>query len=123
VLKESKLALKAGEIIDATVMRKKALVAFLEQQIAKAKADGVLFSLHMKATMMKVSTRSSSATREGLLQRPHRQARRHARRTRRDFNNGFGDLIAKLDKLPADKRPRSRPTSRPPSPAARAWRW
>ncbi|MFM2167100.1 MAG: hypothetical protein RIS79_1471, partial [Verrucomicrobiota bacterium] len=50
-----KLALKAGEIMDATKMSKKALVAFFEQQIAKAKADGVLFSLHMKATMMKVS--------------------------------------------------------------------
>jgi isocitrate dehydrogenase len=49
------LALKAGEIMDATKISKKALVAFFEQQIAKAKADGVLFSLHMKATMMKVS--------------------------------------------------------------------
>jgi isocitrate dehydrogenase len=50
-----KLALKAGEIIDGTVMRKAALVSFYEQQIARAKADGVLFSLHLKATMMKVS--------------------------------------------------------------------
>jgi isocitrate dehydrogenase len=54
VLKE-KTPLKAGEIIDATKISKKALVAFFEQQIAKAKADGVLFSLHLKATMMKVS--------------------------------------------------------------------
>lgn len=44
-----------GEIIDATIMSKKALVAFLEAQIADAKAKGVLFSLHLKATMMKVS--------------------------------------------------------------------
>lgn len=45
----------AGEIIDATYMSKKALVSFLTEQVADAKAKGVLFSLHMKATMMKVS--------------------------------------------------------------------
>ncbi len=44
-----------GEIVDATMMSKKALVEFLKQQIAEAKKDDVLFSLHMKATMMKVS--------------------------------------------------------------------
>ncbi|QCX00296.1 NADP-dependent isocitrate dehydrogenase [Aggregatimonas sangjinii] len=54
VLKE-KVELLAGEIIDATVMSKKALTAFLKQQVADAKEKGVLFSLHMKATMMKVS--------------------------------------------------------------------
>ncbi len=47
--------LLAWEIFDGTVMRKKALVSFLEQQIAAAKAEGILFSLHLKATMMKVS--------------------------------------------------------------------
>jgi isocitrate dehydrogenase len=47
--------LQAGEVIDATVMSKRALVAFLEEQIADARASGVLFSLHLKATMMKVS--------------------------------------------------------------------
>ena len=45
----------AGEIVDAAVMRRAALDAFLAEQIADAKAQGVLFSLHMKATMMKVS--------------------------------------------------------------------
>ncbi|MEL6654258.1 MAG: NADP-dependent isocitrate dehydrogenase, partial [Bacteroidota bacterium] len=54
VLKES-VALQAGEIMDATFMSKAKLVAFLEEQVADAKAKGVLFSLHMKATMMKVS--------------------------------------------------------------------
>ncbi|WP_430968881.1 NADP-dependent isocitrate dehydrogenase [Spongiimicrobium sp. 2-473A-2-J] len=54
VLKES-IALQAGEIIDATVMSKKALLAFLKEQVADAREQGVLFSLHMKATMMKVS--------------------------------------------------------------------
>ena len=53
-LKES-VPVLAGEIIDATVMSKKALVNFLEAQVADAKEKGVLFSLHMKATMMKVS--------------------------------------------------------------------
>src|SRR5436190_8438939 len=54
VLKD-KFALKAGEILDGTVLRKRALVAFYEEQLALAKRDGVLFSLHLKATMMKVS--------------------------------------------------------------------
>ena len=54
VLKES-LPVIAGEIVDAAVMRRRALDAFLAEQIADAAARGVLFSLHMKATMMKVS--------------------------------------------------------------------
>ena len=49
------LDLQDGEIIDATVMSKKALVTFLQEQVADAKAKGVLFSIHLKATMMKVS--------------------------------------------------------------------
>jgi isocitrate dehydrogenase len=54
VLKERTPVL-AGEVIDATVMRKEALMDFLRAQIADAKAQGVLFSVHLKATMMKVS--------------------------------------------------------------------
>ena len=54
VLKEA-IPVLEGEIIDGTYMSKKALIAFFEKQIADAKAKGVLFSLHMKATMMKVS--------------------------------------------------------------------
>jgi isocitrate dehydrogenase len=54
VLKES-VPVLAGEIVDGAVMRRRALDAFLAEQIAEAKADGVLFSLHLKATMMKVS--------------------------------------------------------------------
>ena len=54
VLKED-LPLLDGEIIDATVMSKKALVSFLTKQIEDAKQSGILFSLHLKATMMKVS--------------------------------------------------------------------
>ncbi len=54
VLKE-RTPLLAGEVIDATVMSRQALVEFLRAQVADAKAQGVLFSLHLKATMMKVS--------------------------------------------------------------------
>ena len=52
---KAKLSLQAGEIIDGTFMSKKALVTFLGEQVADAKKQGVLFSLHLKATMMKVS--------------------------------------------------------------------
>jgi isocitrate dehydrogenase len=52
---KANLNLKAGEIIDATHMSIKALNAFLFEQVAYAKANGILFSVHMKATMMKVS--------------------------------------------------------------------
>ena len=54
VLKE-KVAVLEGEVVDSSVMSKKALVEFLEAQKAEAKAQGVLFSIHLKATMMKVS--------------------------------------------------------------------
>src|SRR5690606_31970525 len=54
ILKE-KVAVKAGEIVDAAVLSKKALRDFLEAQINDAKVNGVLFSVHLKATMMKVS--------------------------------------------------------------------
>jgi len=54
VLKE-KVPLEAGEVVDASFMSKNALVKFLEEQVTSAKTQDVLFSLHMKATMMKVS--------------------------------------------------------------------
>jgi isocitrate dehydrogenase len=54
VLKDG-LKVQAGEIVDTAVMRKAALQAFLAEQVAAAKAEGVLFSVHLKATMMKVS--------------------------------------------------------------------
>ena len=104
VLKD-KTPLKAGEILDATLMSKKALVAFIESQIAKAKADGVLFSLHMKATMMKVSDPIifGHAVRvffKDLLAKHSAVLAEIGV----DLNNGFGDLVAKLSKLPADKK-------------------
>ena len=104
VLKE-KTPLKAGEILDATVMRRKALVAFLEAQIAKAKADGVLFSLHMKATMMKVSDPIIFGHAVKVFFKE--LIAKHADVIKElgvDFNNGFGDLVAKTQTLPADRK-------------------
>jgi isocitrate dehydrogenase len=100
-----KLALKAGEIIDATKMSRKALVAFLDQQIALAKAEGILFSLHLKATMMKVSDPIIF----GYAVRVFFKDLIAKHGTTLDalgvnFNNGFGDLVAKLDQLAPEKR-------------------
>jgi isocitrate dehydrogenase len=104
VLKD-KTPLKAGEILDATVMRKRALVAFYEEQIARAKREGVLFSLHLKATMMKVSDPIifGHAVRvffKGLLAKHDATFKELGV----DLNNGFGDLVEKIQKLPADRR-------------------
>jgi len=104
VLKD-KTPLKAGEIIDGTVLRKAALVAFYEQQIARAKREGVLFSLHLKATMMKVSDPiifgyAVQAFFKDLFTK-------HGATFNKlgvDLNNGFGDLLSKIQTLPADQQ-------------------
>ena len=104
LLKDS-LPLKAGEILDATFMSKAALVDFLATQIAQAKKDGVLFSLHLKATMMKVSDPIIFG--HGVEVFFKDLIAKHATTLKElgvDFKNGFGDLVAKLDKLPADKK-------------------
>ena len=104
VLKES-TPLKAGEIIDSTFMSKAALVDFLADQIAKAKADNVLFSLHMKATMMKVSDPIIFGHAVEVFFKD--LVAKHAATLRElgvDFRNGFGDLVAKIQSLPADKK-------------------
>jgi isocitrate dehydrogenase len=103
VLKE-KTSLSAGEIIDAAVMSKSALRSFLQAQVADAKAKDVLFSVHLKATMMKVSDpimfghvvtvffadlfdkHGATFAELGV-----------------DVNNGFGDLLGKIERLPSDK--------------------
>ncbi len=104
VLKES-TPLLAGEVLDATAMRKDALVAFLEDQVAAAKAEGTLFSLHMKATMMKVSDpiifgHGVRAYFKDLIEK-HGDV---IDELGVDFNNGFGDLVSKIQSLPADKK-------------------
>jgi isocitrate dehydrogenase len=104
VLKD-KLGLKAGEILDGTVMRKKALVAFYEDKIAQAKKDGVLFSLHLKATMMKVSDPIifGHAVRVFFKDLLAKYAETFSK-LGVDLNNGFGDLVEKMQSLPAAEK-------------------
>jgi isocitrate dehydrogenase len=97
--------LKAGEILDGTFLSKKALVAFLDTQVAKAKADGVLFSLHLKATMMKVSDPVIFGHAVKVFFRD--LLAKHGATLQAlgvDFNNGFGDLLAKIQSLPSDQK-------------------
>ena len=104
VLKEKTAVIK-GEIIDASVMSKKALRDFIAQEIDDAKQKGVLFSLHLKATMMKVSDpiifgHVVSVFYQDVLSK-------HAETLKPlgiDFNNGIGDLYAKIKNLPAEKQ-------------------
>ncbi len=104
VLKE-KIPLKAGEILDSTVMSKRSLVAFLAEQIAQAKADGILFSLHLKATMMKVSDPiifgHAVEVFLGDLITKHAAV---IASLGVDFKNGLGDFITKIQTLPADQK-------------------
>ena len=104
VLKEG-IALQAGEVIDSTFMSRSALLAFLQEQVADAKSSGVLFSLHMKATMMKVSDPIIFGHAVRVFFRDLFAA--HGETFQEigvDVNNGLGDLIAKLDALPADQK-------------------
>ncbi|MDC8005011.1 NADP-dependent isocitrate dehydrogenase [Aureisphaera galaxeae] len=104
VLKESVPVLE-GEIVDATYMSKNALLAFLKEQVKSAKDQGILFSLHMKATMMKVSDPIifGHAVRVFFADLFDKHAATFEE-IGVDVNNGFGDLISKLDELPADKK-------------------
>ncbi|ATA88932.1 NADP-dependent isocitrate dehydrogenase [Capnocytophaga stomatis] len=104
ILKE-KTVLQEGEIIDAAVMSKKALLEFLKQQVQLAKDKGVLFSLHMKATMMKVSDPIifGHAVRTFFAD----VFEKHADTFKKigiDANNGFGDVIAKIANLEASEK-------------------
>jgi isocitrate dehydrogenase len=105
VVLKDKTPLKAGEILDATVMRKAALVSFYESAIARAKSEGILLSLHLKATMMKVSDpilfgHAVKVFFKDVLSK-------HAATLATlgvDLNNGLGDLVAKIEKLPAAEK-------------------
>jgi isocitrate dehydrogenase len=104
VLKE-KTPLQAGEVFDAAVMSQAALVAFYAEQVERARTEGVLLSLHLKATMMKVSDPIlfGHAVRvyfRGLLAK-------HAATFEKlgiNLNNGFGDLTTKILALPEPDR-------------------
>ena len=104
VLKDE-LALQAGEILDATFMSVKALRAFLEAQIERSKEAGILFSLHMKATMMKVSDpiifgHAVNVFFANVFEK-HREV---FDELGVEVENGFGDLYAKVGSLASEKR-------------------
>ncbi|WOO43370.1 NADP-dependent isocitrate dehydrogenase [Rubellicoccus peritrichatus] len=100
VLKE-KTALQAGEVIDAAVMSRDALRSFLEKEIEDAKSQGVLFSVHLKATMMKVSDpiifgHAVSVFFKDVFEK-------HGETLDKlgvDLNNGLGDVYTKIKSLP-----------------------
>ena len=104
VLKDN-LPLLAGEVIDSSLMSVKALRAFYAETIATAKKDGVLLSLHLKATMMKISDpimfgHCVSVYYAAALDK-------HAgvlKEIGANVNNGLAGVLEKLDKLPADKK-------------------
>ncbi|RLJ21068.1 NADP-dependent isocitrate dehydrogenase [bacterium endosymbiont of Escarpia laminata] len=104
VLKES-IPLEAGEVVDATFMSKNALTQFLGEQVEDAKQQGILFSLHMKATMMKVSDPIIFGHCVKVFYKD--VIDKHAdviAELRVNFNNGLGDLYAKIESLSADKK-------------------
>ena len=97
--------LTPGEILDGTFMSKRALVEFFKTEIARAKSDGLLLSLHLKATMMKVSDPIIFGTAVEVFF--SHLISKHAAILKEvgvDFRNGFGDLLGKLDKLQPDRR-------------------
>jgi len=103
---KAKTPIQAGEIIDAAVLSAKALRTFFDHQIAEAKKEGVLFSLHVKATMMKIADpiifgHAVSAFFSDVIEK-HRAT---LKKLGVNVNNGFGDLLTKIETLPeAEKK-------------------
>ena len=103
VLKEQ-LTLLEGEIIDATILSKKALITFLEEQYKDALEKNILFSLHMKATMMKVSDPIifGHAVRVFFADLFKKYGKTF-KEIGADVNNGLGNLLEKLNELTKEK--------------------
>ncbi|MEO8045973.1 MAG: NADP-dependent isocitrate dehydrogenase [Nitrospirota bacterium] len=100
-----KVTLQANEIIDATFMSKRALRQFLEDQIEDAKKQGVLFSLHMKATMMKISDPKIFGHAVTVYYKDVFEKHGEAlKKLGVDPDNGIGDLYTKIKALPDDQR-------------------
>src|SRR3974390_42014 len=102
---KAKTPLQAGEIIDAAVMSRKALRAFFAKQIEAAKKEGVLFSLHVKATMMKIA--DPIVFGHVVSEFFSDVIKKHATTLKRlgvNLNNGFGDLLTKIATLPAAEK-------------------
>lgn len=94
-----------GEIIDGTCLSVNALLTFLEQEIQDAKSKGLLFSLHMKATMMKVSDPIIFGHAVRVFFKPvFDEYHETFERIGVDVNNGFGDLVSKLSLLTESER-------------------
>lgn len=99
------LALQEGEIIDATVMNKNALLDFLDEQIADAKEKDVLFSIHMKATMMKVSDPIIFGHAvEAFFAPVFDKHNETFEKLGVNVRNGFANLLSKIESLPADQK-------------------
>ncbi|PRY87502.1 NADP-dependent isocitrate dehydrogenase [Mongoliibacter ruber] len=99
------LSLLEGEVIDASVLSVEALKSFLLEQKEEAKNSGVLFSLHMKATMMKVSDPIIFGHAVKVFFAPVFQKHEAVLKSLGvDVKNGFGDLMAKIQSLPADQK-------------------
>lgn len=97
--------LQAGEVIDAAVMSQKALRDFLTKAVAEAKEQGILFSIHLKATMMKVSDpiifgQAVSVFFEDVFKKYADEFEQLGV----NINNGLGDVYSKIESLPADKQ-------------------
>ncbi|MFA5574597.1 MAG: NADP-dependent isocitrate dehydrogenase [Brumimicrobium sp.] len=104
VLKDN-LKLLEGEIIDATVMSKKALVKFLEEHVADARKKDILLSFHMKATMMKVSDPIIFGHGVHAYYKPLFEKYGDTfEKLGVDVTNGFGDVLARIENLPADEK-------------------
>jgi isocitrate dehydrogenase len=104
LLKEG-LKLQEGEVLDSSVMNVAALRAFYAEQIDAAKKDGVLLSLHLKATMMKISDPIMFGHAVAVYYKDALD--KHAdllREIGANINNGLADVLDKLDRLPADKK-------------------
>ena len=97
--------LKAGEVLDASVMSQSALRAFLKDAIAEAKEEGVLFSLHLKATMMKVSDPIIFGNAvEVFFEDVFAKHADTFAEIGVNVNNGLGDVYSKIATLPKDKQ-------------------
>jgi isocitrate dehydrogenase len=100
-----KVALQTGEVIDATFMSVRALRTFLEEQIQDAQKKGVLFSLHMKATMMKISDPKIFGHAVTVYYKDvFEKYGETFKKLGVDPDNGLGDLYAKIKSLPEDQR-------------------
>jgi len=104
VLKE-KLPLQAGEVLDASVMNVKSLRAFYAEQIDAAKRDGLLLSLHLKATMMKISDPVMFGHAVSVFYQPvFEKHNATLRELGVNTANGLGDVYAKIQALPESRR-------------------